>query len=216
MGLIKKVFDCIPENGTPKERRELLAQLVPNEMCKRTMEKAIKSLIKSKLISELPMRAKRKGRSYKRSLSFKENESLIPHTAKSLSEILIDGKKGLLNYQTDYEQTKYAFGSLFYQPLEIILMNLYDEMIEYKTNSNREEAKIRLNSVLKDLIAPMFMEIAEKAITDGMVKNYKEPARIAFEYTLDAFSDLEDGTKKGMDLIWDLALKEHKRREKAS
>lgn len=179
------VFDLIPENGDPIQHKDLMKQLVPAIMAKQTLQDALNSLIKNGILTKVEMDAQRgAGKGYKFTSAFKGRGFLIPHTAKTLSDILKQCSQELSGAQPTEMKVKRMLQDCFYVGFTIVAENIYNELLEYKQSSDRPKAEIRLDFILKNLVVPMFKELADNAILPEMAGEYKELTKIAFSNTL--------------------------------
>lgn len=181
----KKVYECIPEDGTLIQHKVLKKQcVIEGKMASQTMQNYLDLLQDEGLVIKEKMQAEKgDGKGYRRTMRtelLNPHSFVYPHDVESLSEIIKKDREAL-SKQNDPKQTKNGLSQLFFYFDIIIATILYPEFQEYSINPNKEQAKLRLTSVIKDIINPMLEQIADKAILPNMAGKYKEHTKRTFE-----------------------------------
>ncbi len=186
----KGVLDLIPENGKAIRFKDIDAIRKEHEISYRELIKELKRLEDAGEIVKEAVKAERgAGTQYRRTVFFHASPTL-PGDIHTFSDFISDLKAYVESCNKESCAAKAVHNALY-----ILFLSVYDELVEYIENPNKEQAGKRLNSVLKDFILPMVTKTTELAALPGACS---EQAQVALDCA-------HANSLMDWDIVWECA-----------
>ncbi len=153
--VIEEVLKHIPEDTTSIRHKDLMELCKKDGMAYETMRRALKHLEELGIIEKEAVKSERgAGTCYHRTIG-------LPSWEKDTERLKAQSN-------TAYALSEFTERGLFMERLHseidfLIRYGVFPEIHKYVDNPNREQAKARLNTVLKDIVTPWIIKRVDAA-----------------------------------------------------
>lgn len=157
-----KVLDLIPEDGTCIRFKELKKRCREHGITHRILLRDLKRLEDTGTVVKEAVKTERgAGTCYRRTV-FLHLSPFIPGDIQTFTDFISVLKDHVESCKKESCAAKAVHNALY-----VLFLTVYDELVEYTRNPDKELAEKRLSSVLKDFILPMVMKTTELAALPG-------------------------------------------------